>query len=517
MERNFNKRKMTIVFGIVFSLIILIGSSYAFFTYSKSQEAFVLTSDIISATFTEGTNIISFANAYPISDEFALANLPNLTYVDFTVSSEASEGLEAVGYEIFLKEETGNLLSSEYVKVYLTDENNKGLIDSPKIYSELANSTYDPNGKVIFTDQNTGEFSRNYRLYVWIDSNYSQNEVSQNFSFKVNLYAGNSIINLSSTVLTAIQENTTDSCVPYLVEDEIVYLSGDNDCVNFNYVWYSGKLWRITAINPDGTVKMITDDVVTEITYGNIKQLFYTDENNYSFAYEWLNYEFLPTLYNYQNIIETNYDWDITTTTDDSDTEKLGDDMFVKTNVGLLNTYEYHKSYLNAKVYGTGYLQTGKYNWYLLNLSAMKGGVNWLVYHNGMLNCIDTPSGIRPAIVLKSSVAAISGNGTKDNPYILKDTVRELTYNQSSLNQRAIGEYVKFNNEVYRIVDVENNSTKLVKVDFVKDQNGKLLVKGFASVNYGEGTSDDYWDYYLKGLITIHFMIIKQQFVKIQH
>ena len=53
-------------------------------------------------------------------------------------------------------------------------------------------------------------------------------------------------------------KKTKNVCKPlYLDSDGINYFSGTNECVDFNYVWYSGKLWRITAIYPDGTLKMI--------------------------------------------------------------------------------------------------------------------------------------------------------------------------------------------------------------------------------------------------------------------
>lgn len=180
--------KIAIVIGVLFSLVILTGTTYAFFTYTKSEEAYVIRSNRISAKFVEGTNSISFANAYPISDTYALANLGRLTYIDFTVSSETADASSAVEYEIFLTEEAGNLLSSDYVKVYLTDDSDKEIV-SPKKYSSLEKSSYNSSGKVIYKNNNTGLFTKNYRLYVWLDNSYSQNEVSQNFNFKVNIYA----------------------------------------------------------------------------------------------------------------------------------------------------------------------------------------------------------------------------------------------------------------------------------------------------------------------------------------
>ena len=51
--------------------------------------------------------------------------------------------------------------------------------------------------------------------------------------------------------------------------DDTVYLSGNNDCVDMNYVWYSGKLWRIVSISSDNTLKLVTEGNMTNIPWGD--------------------------------------------------------------------------------------------------------------------------------------------------------------------------------------------------------------------------------------------------------
>ena len=192
-DKKLKKKKLTIIFSILFMVIILLGSTYAFFTYSKSVSAFTLTSNRIKAEFIEGTNSINITNAYPISDEFALANLDKLSYLDFTVSSEISNEDQAVTYEIYLTEDTNNTLDSNYIKVYLTDDSNNK-ITGPTIYNSLDYTSYPSDatiGKLIYKGNNPGTKSKNFRLYAWIDKDYEQNSVSQVFKFNVNIYAYN--------------------------------------------------------------------------------------------------------------------------------------------------------------------------------------------------------------------------------------------------------------------------------------------------------------------------------------
>ena len=517
-----NKNKKVLIFGIAFLIIVLLGSTYAFFTYSKSVQAFTLTSDTIKAEFISGTNSINITNAYPISDEFALANLDKLSYIDFTVSSTINDPNKAISYELYLTGDTTNTLDSNYIKVYLTDEFNNRITE-PTIYNNLKNTTYQADkqtGKVIYTGNNPGTKSNKYRLYAWIDKDYEQNSVSQTFKFNVNIYAYNDINKeLSHVFINDLKAKQTDTCKTYLEEDGITYVSGTKDCINFNYVWYSGKLWRITAINPDGTMKMITDDLITTISYNpqgdvNFYDISKKDDATYmgSYMYQWLNEDFLDTLYNYQNIIVEDSTWNITNSNAISNSAirtKLPETTLINnstigknTPVGLLNSYEYYLSYKNTSS-GSGYLNIDYY-WWLLN--PYSSSRVWNVYSRGNAD-FDNPSntkGVRPSINLKSNIQLSGGSGTKDDPYTISGDKEQPTINTTLLNTRTIGEYVVFDEdgdtstkELYRIVSIEDGKTKLNKNDYIKNGTTTLSKKFSTSTTYGSGTSDDYWDYYL--------------------
>ena len=493
MKDNLKKKKTLLIIGIVSLILILLGSTYAFFTYSRSVDAFVLTSNKISATFESGTNSVSFTNAYPISDTYALDNLARLTYIDFTVSGEVNSEDSAISYEIYLTEELNNTLSSDYIKVYLTDDNNNQ-VAGPSIYSSLDYTTYSgsASGRVIYTGNQSGTFSKNYRLYVWLDSTYEQNTVSQTFTFKVNLYAYNDTNkSLAYTFKNAVEEKNA-TCATYVEEDGITYISGTKECIDFNYVWYSGKLWRITAIYPDGTMKMLTDDTITAIRYGSNVN-FYTDASNSSYMYQWLNEDFLSTLYNYENIIVTDARWNATQTS--SVSTKLAETTMVTSPVGLLNSYEYYKSYQNTN-YSNGYLNIG-YWWWLLN--PYSSSIVWNVSNYGRAyNHYPSgyTTGVRPSVNLQSGITINGGTGTSSDPYTISGD--KGTAGTTLLNTRVSGEYVNFDGELYRIVGIENNTTKLNKMDYVRDESNAVISKNFSSsATFGNGSSDTYWDYYL--------------------
>ena len=515
-----NKNKKVLIFGIAFLIIILLGSTYAFFTYSKSVQAFTLTSDTIKAEFISGTNSINITNAYPISDEFALANLDKLSYIDFTVSSTINDPNKAISYELYLTGDTTNTLDSNYIKVYLTDENNKRITE-PTIYNNLKNTTYQADkqtGKVIYIGNNPGVKTNKFRLYAWIDKDYEQNSVSQTFKFNVNIYAYNDNNKILSNVfIKDLKEKQTDTCKTYVEEDGITYISGTKTCINFNYVWYSGKLWRITAINPDGTMKMITDDPITAISYGsdvNFYDISKKDDTTYtgSYMYHWLNEDFLDTLYNYQNIIVEDSTWNITNSNASSTSAistKLPGTTLINnstigknTPVGLLNSYEYYLSYKNTNN-SSGYLNIGYY-WCLLNL--YRSSMGWAVIDIGgaISKSPFETYGTRPSINLKSNIQLSGGSGTKNDPYTISGDKEQPTINTTLLNTRTVGEYVVFDEdgdtstkEIYRIVSIEDGKTKLNKNDYVKSGTTTLTKKFSTNTTYGSGTSVEYWDYYL--------------------
>ena len=214
-------------------------------------------------------------------------------------------------------------------------------------------------------------------------------------------------------------------------------------------------------------------------------------------------------MYNYQDIIVEDSTWNITTSSSIStklpETTLINNSTIGKsTPVGLLNSYEYYLSYKNTN-YGSGYLNIG-YCWWLLNPNS--SSIVWYVDFDGT-GCDDDsdPSysyGARPSINLKSNIQLSGGSGTKDDPYTISGDKEQPTINTTLLNTRTIGEYVVFDEdgdsstkEIYRIVGIEDGKTKLNKNDYVKSGTAVVKKQFSTSTTYGNGTTDDYWDYYL--------------------
>ncbi len=289
-------------------------------------------------------------------------------------------------------------------------------------------------------------------------------------------------------------------------DGETTFLSGTNDQINFNYVWYSGKLWRITAINSDNTMKMITQKELTAMWWN--EKVTYQD----SWVYQWLNEDFLDTLYNQENLIVQNAKWNASEGTNSNSESKLDESVIVEGNVGLLNLYEYFQSYKKLEDYRNGYLNNGYYWWLMTPWRDPSFDPSFSLLDVWDVSPIGQPVydrihegwsmyGIRPSINIKFDILISDGDGTKENPYeIVGD--KEVAKENDKLNSRVSGEYVNFDGKKYRIVGIENGATKLTSSDYLKDKDGSIIKKSFGSdlhwnIAVENDTDDKYFSYYL--------------------
>ena len=492
-------KKYLPIYMITLSIILLMGTSYALLRSShQGENTYTMNVGTLQVTFVDSeTNALTLENAYPMTDDEGMSEAKELT---FTVKNT---GTVLAKYSVYI-EETSTTPEFKSVIRFISNKNNTGY-NSPKTLSE---DKYIDSESYLDVSETAV-----YKVKAWISDAADSTYMNKTFTARI-VVTGEQASITPEYIRNVIKSKQTSTCKTYVDEDGITYVSGTKDCINFNYVWYSGKLWRITAINKDGTMKMITDDSITNISYNpdgdvNFYDVSKKDYTTYtgSYMYQFLNEDFLDTLYNYQNIIVEDSTWNITTSS--SKNTKLPETTLINsstigknTPVGLLNSYEYYLSYKNTSD-SSGYLYNG-YFWWLLN--PYSSSDVWDVHSHGNLhnNVPSYAHTARPSINLKSNIQLSGGSGTKDDPYTISGDKKQPTINTTLLNTRTIGEYVVFDEdadtstkELYRIVGIEDGKTKLNKNDYIKSGTTTLTKKFSTNTTYGSGTSDDYWDYYL--------------------
>lgn len=239
----------------------------------------------------------------------------------------------------------------------------------------------------------------------------------------------------------------------YKNDDNTYYYNGIN--VN-NYILFSGRIWRIIGIDKNG-IELITDNNETTLVWGSD-----SDYEN-SIIYKWLNNDVFLKSLSLQEKINKN-SWCNTFV----DINKYNCDKKVDASIGLLTTSEYLKAGgVNS------YLNIGSYFW-TLNTSEDKkayyihneGGINNDIGHGSSLYSY----GVRPVIYLKSDINYITGDGTKENPYIIDKN------NEVNISKHPIGSYISYSDYIWRIIEINDEYTKVIMDDLIKENEEKVKV-----------------------------------------
>ena len=180
---NKERIKDILTIGIsVFMLVVVIGISYAAFTYSGlGKKENKITTGAITMLYTESSNTITINNALPTTDNTGKTRKNAGEYFDFTVKSSIT-GNADINYEIAAKADYSNTFSGDNIKYYLTTVDNNGKeteVMAPRTYYE------EPSGNVytgrpadmmsLYTGNlnQQGDTTINYRLRIWVDESYN--------------------------------------------------------------------------------------------------------------------------------------------------------------------------------------------------------------------------------------------------------------------------------------------------------------------------------------------------------
>ena len=493
-----NKRQLLLSIGLVLILVLMIvGISYAAFKFvGLGTKPNTITTGAITMEYTESTNTISMTGALPTTDATGKVRLTAGEYFDFTLSGTI-KGTENINWEIAAEDVTTGTkkIDGKYIKLYLTsldENNNETEVMAPKVYTtESTENTYTgrpANMMSLAKGTTSTSFSTKYRLRMYVDESYNPQGDGGNlaFSIKINAYGktGDKMKVTTGPVAKVLLSGVGDNGVIDTSDSEQTFITGTNPN---NYIWYSGKLWRATSINPaDNSVKLVTQWNISALPYNASGKTAFQG----SYMEQWLNDTsvdgFLGNLRESDKFIKMDSVWNATMTTETTKPEKT---VMVTDAVGLLNIYEYTMSYKNVTS-STGYLNNGLVWWTLTPYST--SGIHYVGTtgyndYNGPTGS----NGSRPSINLKSAVKIIDGDGTADNPYRLQGDNDSPT--GTLLSTRYSGEYISFGtgeNNLYRIVSHENGTgTKITSAVPLKVNGSYKSIKFGSNVTFSKNNT----------------------------
>lgn len=196
MEKNDSKEILFSIIGIVILVILVIGVSFAAFTFSQTGEKTnAITTGTISMTYSEPENGINLVNALPITDVQGKTLSGTNNVFDFTVSSTISGNNPVTVSYAITAASSNSTVDNSAIKVYLTnmDNNADSEILAPTKISALSTTTgreaYNaPSGEFILLNGTmNSSSSHKYRLRMWVADDYTDTS-GGSYTLKVNVY-----------------------------------------------------------------------------------------------------------------------------------------------------------------------------------------------------------------------------------------------------------------------------------------------------------------------------------------
>ena len=265
------KKKRTILYGLLVTVLVLIGVTYAYYRITKTQtnSNVIGTRTCLNTTLTEETSEIVLSDAFPISDEDGLKQSP----FTFTLTNNCDSYVKVT---IALVSEYRTSTNTAYLKDNYVKSNlsTKGTNDgSSVILSTLSLGEVDTNtqGYVLKTTGLKNKEAKSFDLRLWLDSK-TTNEQGLNKTWKgkivVSVVAAEYVPTFAETILAKneVKAPITTPGAAVSTASEALLASTEDDygtsyyfrgAVTNNYVEFANKCWRIVRVGGDGSVKLI--------------------------------------------------------------------------------------------------------------------------------------------------------------------------------------------------------------------------------------------------------------------
>ena len=460
-----NKKKIILsVLVALLSLVLVIGVTYAFFSYTITGERNKIITGQIYLNYT-GENGIDLQDKFPETYERAMERDDNI----FTFQIN---GKNTSNYDLYYKIKldygdpigTKTRIDDEDVKIYLS-RNGEPVIDGV--------SFEDFNDRTVLVEKidagTTEDQTINYTLRMWfsdditisdtdVNADYTTSEWQNSFAnVRVNVVGQAGDASFVELLSTEIEEQYADALTEadtygnryisgtgdeteavaqfnsnkQIVDDQKATinklnayksqgakakrLANEPQVISNNYVKFSGLMWRVVGINSDGTIRLITESPMTHKPWDSGSNVDYSTSEIRS----WLNTEFLSTL-NEDLIATSTFNY-----TQMSSSYEIGETKTLQDQVGLLSIFDYigvtNADLASGEVglMNNNYLINGM-NWWTMT-GASEGANVWGIYDVGSANGLigADANGVRPIVNLKSDTKVVEGDGSKENPYVI--------------------------------------------------------------------------------------------------
>ena len=267
-----DKKKIKIYYGLLITLVVFMGVSYAWFRLKLTQtnSNVIGTRTCLDASLTEDTSKITLSDAFPISDEDGLKQTP----FTFTLKNNCDSYVKVyITIDSKYRESTSAAyLKDSFLKVNLSS---KGTTDGSSVLlgSQTLTELEGTNkGYILVTTGLKASEEKSYDLRVWMDGETSiADGLNKNWEGKIVVVgvAANEPATLRETIL-ANNEVKTPLTTPgeeisAYTKDDITETSTENVSSTYQAYYFTyGTGWEA-----NGTKFNLTGAAVTSNTYAN--------------------------------------------------------------------------------------------------------------------------------------------------------------------------------------------------------------------------------------------------------
>ena len=270
IEIKKKKRKLSIYYGLLVTVICIIGVSFAWFRLylSQNENNTIASRTCFNTTLTEDTSKISLTDAFPITDEDGLKQTP----FTFTIKNNCNSYVKVyITIDSTYRESTNtSYLKDNYMKVNISPKGTttgKSVILGSQTLTDLENNR---KGYIIVSTGLNANEEKSYDLRIWMDSAVTTEQgLNKNWSGKIVVVSNASNKPTFAETILANNEVKTPISTPGVAvstNEEALLASTEDDygksyyfrgAVTNNYVEFANKCWRIVRVGGDGSVKII--------------------------------------------------------------------------------------------------------------------------------------------------------------------------------------------------------------------------------------------------------------------
>ena len=431
------KKSYFIIFGLIVLAVVCFSTSYAIFSNTKEEHG--------KLNIVAGNLNYKIESSELDSDSITLeANTSKEIRIKLASLNEVSSKYELY----YILDKTNDKVSVGYSKD--TKDNVLGTVEANKnkIITIVIRNDSDTSSKITFKVLG-GLLNNNLALK---DGNSLNQEVSIYRVLSKAILEDNKLIT-ATPALTTSSNNTSDESGLYSstatnTGNPTYYFRGN---VENNYVSFAGFTWRIVRINEDGTVRLIMQEGINNNTnyqfnsnYNNYTYMYYSNSNAKTILENWYQTNIGSKADLAKNVASGNYYCEQAKVKYSSDYTSENTNMTlyssympdfkcttdgngkgqVSASIGLLSydevVYAGGFSFVNNDNY---YLFSSNNTMWTMSPAGYAFGISaiWFINTTGSVTnpSVSYTSALHPAINLKDDTKISSGNGTKNNPYLL--------------------------------------------------------------------------------------------------